>query len=378
MMDMDEATGRIGLNKTRVAAAALATGGLLVGVVTLIWAAARYAELSRETAFSVTDFFQTTALLFGGVAVGLLLWGAAEVLRRLDSLLDAIRDSARPVTADSTLYGLPVRTETPVQVSDELTASMQELVRLMHEVRDISLLSEQERAARVRVQGEALVRQLQQRIPALLNEHKWVDARKLAQQARERFPTFSEWTGLEQQIEAMRTGVEARDVENSARQISDLIALGAWDRAMGVLRELQERHPNSAKTQELARRTTIQHEKANSEQRARLMAQAQEAVNLRDYNRALSLANTLIRQYASSPEAEAIRQQMPTLTENAEIQTRQHMEHEFRELVKQHHYQDALLLARELITRYPNSPQAEVLRGQLPRLEARAAVARRE
>jgi hypothetical protein len=47
------------------------------------------------------------------------------------------------------------------------------------------------------------------------------------------------------------------------------------------------------------------------------------------------------------------------------------MENEFRELMKQQRYSEALSLAHELIDRYPKSPQAEVLREQLPRLEAR-------
>ncbi|MFH1746047.1 MAG: hypothetical protein ABIG44_03270 [Planctomycetota bacterium] len=376
MIDMEENNRPIVINKTRAVAVALAIGGALLAAVTLIWAIARYAELSHAEKFSVAGFFQTTALLFGGAALGLLLWGTAEVLRRLDSLLEVLRDSRSSVSGDSTVYGLPVHAPATLEAPNEMISAMKELVRLTHEVRDIALLSEPERAARLQAQGQTLVRQLQQRIPALLNEHKWVDARRLVQHARERFPNFSEWTELEKRIEAMRTSVEARDTENTARQISDLIALEAWDRAMSVLHELQERHPNSTKVQELVRRTTIQHEKANAEQRARLMAQAQEAVNTKDYNRALGLANTLIRQYSGSSEAEALRQQMPTLTENAQIQARQQMETEYRELTKSHQYNEALILAREMIERYPNSPQAEALRAQLPRLEARAATAR--
>ena len=60
-------------------------------------------------------------------------------------------------------------------------------------------------------------------------------------------------------------------------------------------------------------------------------------------------------------------------SENAEIQTRQQMESEFREQMKQRQFASALRLANELMERYPKSPQADVLRSQLPRLEKLAA-----
>ena len=373
MTDSDETTGPVGLNKTRIVAASLTTGGILVVVLTLLWALARYAQLSRADEFSAIDFFETTALLFLGAAVWLLLWGLAELLRKLDSLLEAQRKAGSASAADATLYGMPYRGEGSSRAADDLRAVLQDLVGLTREVRDISLLSESERAKRIQVQGQALAQQLEKEIPKLLQEHKWVDARERVQQARERFPMFSEWDNLEKQVEAVRASVEARDVQNARRQVDDLTALGAWERAMGVVRELLDRHPNSAETQELARRVTVQREKVNAEMRARLMVQAQEAVNRRDWNEALSLANDLIRRFAKSPEAEALRQQLPTLTENAEIQTRQRMEAQFRELVKRQRFEEALRLAREVIGRYPHSPQADVLREQLARLKERVA-----
>ena len=42
-------------------------------------------------------------------------------------------------------------------------------------------------------------------------------------------------------------------------------------------------------------------------------------------------------------------------------------------MIREHRYSQALLLARQVVEKYPDSPQAEVLRGQLPRLQERAA-----
>lgn len=366
-----------GLNKTSVIAAILAAGGGLVALAVLLWALVKYAEQSSGASYatgafpSATKFFETTALLFGGLAVGLLLWGVAEILRKLDRLFEIRRDAPAATPHEATLYGVPFHADGPAHGSDDLKLAIQELIALTREVRDISLLSEPERKARLQVQGKSLARKLAEEIPAILQEHKWVEARDRVRTARERFPTFTEWDTLEKQIEAARANVEARDVETVGRQVDDLAALKAWDRATGIVRELLERHPQSPKAHELARRVALQREKADAEQRARLMSQAQDAANRREWNQALSLANEMIRRFPRSLEAEALRQQLPTLTENAEIQMRHRMEAEFRELVKQHRTGEAIALARELIQRYPQSPQAEFFRDQLPKLEER-------
>ncbi|RMF84901.1 MAG: hypothetical protein D6744_02295, partial [Planctomycetota bacterium] len=59
--------------------------------------------------------------------------------------------------------------------------------------------------------------------------------------------------------------------------------------------------------------------------------------------------------------------------ENAQIRERQQMEAEIRDLIKQHRFDGALRVARSLLEQYPTSPQAEVLREQLPKLEQKAA-----
>ncbi len=360
-----------GLDRTWLLAGTLITGGVLAAGAAIVWGLARVLWLARVQPFPFTDFLGAIALMFAGAALGLLLWGSGEVLRKLDGLLEGLKSlPAAPNLESGMVRG--ARPEVPVRGIEELRAAFEELVLLTREVRDISLLPEDQRAERLAVQGRAAMQSLQQEIPALLQDHQWVEARRRIQIARERFPHLPEWDELEKQIEQVRANVETRDVEGAARQVEDLTALGALDRAMSVVRELLDRHPNSAKAQELARRVSLQRAKADAEARARLMAQTQEAANQREWNRALGLANEMLRRFPRSVEAEALRQQLPLLTENAEIQTRQQMEAEYRELVKQHRYESALQLAQELVARYPSSPQAEALRGQIDKLEARA------
>ena len=84
------------------------------------------------------------------------------------------------------------------------------------------------------------------------------------------------------------------------------------------------------------------------------------------------MARTLLDEYPDSAEATAVRGQMETLEANAEIETRQELENEIKDLIKHRRFAEALDLANQVITNYPESPQAEALRSQLPRLRQRA------
>lgn len=291
-----------------------------------------------------------------------MFWGLAELVRRLETLPGLIAARRGGVT-------WPAPTTAPAALDEQ---HLEGITALLRELRDISLLDDTQRAKRLEAQGRALAADLEREVPALLREHRWREARRRVQDARVRFPTLAQFEALERQIETMRAQVEAHDIESAERQINDLAALHAWERAADVVRELLARHPDSQKANALAARVRQQYDKTQAEQRTRLMAQAQDAVRARDWSTALAAANTIIQRYPRSPEAEALRLQLPTLQENVEIQTRQRAEARIRELVKQGRFDVALQSAHELIDRYPNSPQAEALRGQLAKLHQRA------
>jgi len=309
-------------------------------------------------------------LILGGPALGVALWGLAELVRRNLRLEELSEDLANALAQRSS------DTARSREEALEREHSFDELVLLLREVRDISLLDPEQRMLRLKAQGRAMLERLRREVPVLLREHNWIEARNRVQEARARFPTFPEWDELEQQIERVRSQVEQHDIESAQRQIDELVSLGAWDRVEEVLKELLQRHPDSARANELAHNLRARRHQAEAELRARLMAQAQECVNRRDWAAALRHATALIQRFPKSPEAQALRMQLPTLRENAEIKERQRMEAEIRELIQQQRFDGALRIARQLLEQYPHSPQAEVLRQQIPKLEQRAATAR--
>lgn len=369
MADYDDFDELGGTSRSRRVEACLDFGGWVVLGVALVGGIIAIVQISRAETAPGTAWVAVVAMMLGGVWAGVALWGVAVIIRHLSVLQRTSEQSAAAHADLAAGRSGTVENRLGVAESDELD----ELVVLLREVRDISLLNEEQRSLRLQAQGKAVCDLLQREVPVLLREHNWIEARNRVQEARERFPTFSEWDALEQRIEQMREQVEAHDIEAAERQINDLVSLGAWDRVSEVLKELLERHPEAVKAIDLAQRIRTERNKAESEQRARLMAQAQEASNAREWKAALAAASLLIQRYPKSPEAQALAMQLPTLKENAEIQTRQRMETEIRELIKQHRFDEALRVTNELLQQYPDSPQAAVLREQLPRLEEKAS-----
>lgn len=340
------------------------------GLGAVLWLVAQIWNLSQQPADAIagSGFFSTIAIFLLALVPCALVLGLAELLSRVDMIVK--NDAA--VIANTAAAAMRASPSNSTLDSDKID----EIALLLREMRDISLLNDSQRTKRLEAQGRAAVEVLLREVPVLLREHNWIEARARVQEARERYPHVPEWDAMERQIEQMRAQVEHHDIEAAERQINDLTALGAWDRVGDVMRELTQRHPESVKVNELAQRIRAMRNKAEVELRSRLMTQAQEATNKRDWKAAYSLALQIIERYPRSPDAQALRLQLPTLRENAEVQARQRMETEIREYVRTQRYADAVRVGNEMINQYPHSPQAEVLRAQLPKLQERAVAVR--
>jgi len=365
------------LRRPRLVAAALEIGAVLLALVALAWAITRFWTLTQAADPVGPGIAETLFRLLIAGALALLLAGLAELLRVWDRLPAAPAAPRAGVNEDDIVRRLTAALSTSRATGGaraESTPLLQsEALALLREIRDLTLLAPEQRARRYEIQAAAAVEQLTNEIPQLLREHDWVQAQQRLRVARGRFPTAPQWDALAAQVEQARATVESHDIESATRQLNDLMNLRAWDRVVETVRDLLQRHPGSPGAEELARRVMRGRAKALADARARLMAQAQAAAHERDWSTALRLANAMIERHPQSAEAEALRQQLPTLQDNAEIQARQQMEAQIREHIKEHRFVDALETARALIERYPQSPQAAVLREQLPRMEQRAA-----
>jgi hypothetical protein len=95
----------------------------------------------------------------------------------------------------------------------------------------------------------------------------------------------------------------------------------------------------------------------------------QQFVHQRRWQEALRAAQQFLQTFPNGSDSDSLRSQLETLEANADIQARQALEKQIKEHLQQHRYWDAVALARRIIAEHPLSPQANALRSQLPRLE---------
>jgi hypothetical protein len=110
--------------------------------------------------------------------------------------------------------------------------------------------------------------------------------------------------------------------------------------------------------------------------RARLHAHVQQSADHHHWTEALAAAEEFLVRFPDTPEAESLRGQIATLRANAEIVQRRQYEERFKEHLRGRQFDEALRIARLVVEQFPSSPQAEALRPQVAALEQRLSAPR--
>lgn len=339
---------------------------------------------------SKSPFINDLGVLSLFTAIGLasagLLIGISLVLRMMRDLHSALVRVERyqyeightppPTTAASAPLPASPGDETIVELTSEAHEAVsmpplpwQEIVRLLEDLRDNSLLTESERQEKRRQTAEQELDQAEKNVAAHLAGGDYSRARQVAEALRAKYPAEPRAARLIEQLESSLEQHEAEDIGAITKQVEDLISISAWQRARHVAHQLQQRHPDSSDTRNLLLRIEREHNIFQEEQRRRMSAEIQRFVSRRRWEEALAAARTFVERFPGCPDSEAILLQIPTLENNAEIERRQQLEAEIMDFVRHGRYIEAAELARRVIEKFPDSPQAEALRLQLRRLE---------
>lgn len=313
-------------------------------------------------------------LIAGIVLATVLCWFAStsglvtQIQHSIEQRLGMLFDITQPNSGQS-----PPHTNTSNTTSDADAARFREqVISLLQEMSENSLLTDDQRQAkRQRLDEEFRDRGIHD-VQLMMIQEQWTPGRKLLQQLAWRFPRDMQIDQLRREFDEACNRSAEHDLKRTRELVQELMSITAWDRALSVAEEFLAAHPDNVAGRELV---TLVHERRAQFERdhqRKLTDDIRQFSSRRQWHDALIAAQSLIQQYPESVEAEAIRQQLPTLQENAEIQYRQELEARFKNLVKHRRYQDAVELAADIIRQYPNSPQATALREQMPTLELRA------
>ena len=337
-----------------------------------------------ESARAVEQFIGLAefAIIVGvGLALGGLLVGLSSLLRVLNDVhasyvrLAWIQHELKRAEPD----GSVIEADRPV--SELLAADAdatdpqfssdgwREVISLLEDIRDNSLLSEEERLKKRLLVADDEMHAAAAKIRTLTTEGDFAQTREIAESIVRKYPGDERAKDLVEQVEASRERHESEDVQSCTKQVNDLISISSWSRARGLAQELQQKHPDSIEARQLLLRIEREHRLFEEEQKRRMNAEVQRFVSRRRWEEALAAARTFIERFPGCEEVEAVRMQLPTLEANAEIEIRQHLEARIMEFVRQGRYIEAVELAKIVIERYPDSPQADALRQQLDRLE---------
>ncbi len=360
----------------------------------LLWAAAAVAGLT----FAVTALMLVARVRAHGpidlafvadVSLGLVLGlGVAAVLCAVASLLQCsaefescmadleqvsneTRASAQQIS--QALQALPAIADSRADAAHAeavaaLRAECDEILLIVRDARDNTLLTEEQRREKaIRVEQQAFS-EAQTRVERLSVDGDFARAVQLVSELGRRFPgrpALEQMSGL---ISRRRDEREKADVHEFTRRVEEFINISAWDRARGTADDLRRRYPDSGAAAQLDARIDREFQLYEDAQRRQMYAEIERYVSRRRWNEALAAAETFIERFPHRSEADALRIQLSTLANNAEVAARQDMDAEITELARRGQYAEAESLADQLIRRWPDSPQAEILRSQLDRL----------
>ncbi len=259
---------------------------------------------------------------------------------------------------------------------DELSsASHEEVVSLLAEITENTLLDESEKAAKRQMAKKHRQQALRREVEALINAAKYREAQERLEEFRARYPDSESVAELEARLSESLRSHEQSEIEQITEQVERYMGLGLWERALEMARGLAEQYPENPDASRLPETVRLEQEASKREEQRRLYREIEHLVARRHWRQALRAAETLLENYPESPEAHALQDQMLELRRNAAILERREWEVRIAEHVQTGRHKEAYDLAVELMEKYPDSPQAEAIRGRLDTLKARAGVA---
>lgn len=331
------------------------------------------------TADEIADFvlYVAVGIAASGFLVG--LWALLLVLRdlhasftRLEKFQYELKETAEARRAEVdhlAALGRAIANDANGDGNPSSQIPWREVIGVLEDLRDNSLLSEEERQLKKKLVADEEIRAASAKIRSLTPLGDFAAARDMAEALARKYPNDPRAARLVEQVEQSREKHEVEDVRAVTTQVNDLIVISAWGRARELAQQLQQRHPDSIEARQLLVQLETRYHDFQREQRGRMANEVQRFVTRKKWEEALAAARMFIERFPGSDECEALKMQLPTLIVNAEIDRRQKLEAKIMSLVREGRYIEALDMARGVIRDYPDSPQAEALREQIDRLE---------
>lgn len=251
-----------------------------------------------------------------------------------------------------------------------ITPDVYPLLDALHEVRDILLMSEDQRADLRQRRERAKREHIIAGIHNALDQDMWDLAHLRLSELPENDPAY---TKFQQRLSQLKQEARNRTIASAKEQLHHLMAIAEWPRAEEIIAELKTRFPDDPEVQAQAAIVQREHEAFVREHIHHMLADLKAATDNKDWRRALLLAEQLVSRYPNDTEISRLQMDLPTLRENADAQERREEEVLFKELLLGQRYEEALQVAERVMNRFPGSPTAVELEKLLPKVRELAA-----
>jgi hypothetical protein len=341
---------------------ALTVVGIVVGVFVLVFSPLFNYRGMMWLAVLVPQL----SWLLAGIAFCVLCGAAVFLIHLQRSLLNQSRSMDQRLATLAEQAFIQANADNAKREADPLLA---EVRCLLADIREIMLLPDAQRHARFLSMMQAELEQRLALTSQFIEVREFHRARTELASLVDRFGQSDDIRKVEQHLLAMVSSALAEDVEAATRKAADLMSTARWEQAEQYALELTQKYPDANEPRKLLARVQEERVLFARRHRQRMHDEIQQFVNQRRWREAAEAAETFIHTFPSGDDTDALRQQLDTLKANAEIEIRQHLERHIKEHLASRDYWAALELSRRIIAEYPFSPQANALRMQLPKLE---------
>jgi hypothetical protein len=385
-------SNRLLAKRSRIVAGIVLAGGIVFFVLQVIVGIGREPD---SLAAHVYNWGPAAGYLLGAIALAGLLRSAAELLsrpvelshdvmesiERIEESMREIRvkmadlsgpgemdeDEPRPIAPPS--LELPAAPSAPQASNDKV---LERLIQVLEEVREISMMSEQERSARLQLYRERRKDAAIEHVAHCIGREQWARAERSQKKLDEQFPLDEKVQTSRRNLDEHRAVAEQKSAQRIFDRVEDLMALSSWDEALTMATNFAENFPTNPDGQRLLERVRREKQLFSDGMVHRVYDEVKEDLEHRNWKRALAGAQRLLERFPTHAKSQKIRVQLATIQENAEIQERQEQEARIQDLIRSRRFAEAIQIAENLIERFPLSPQAEELTAMLPALRQRA------
>jgi outer membrane protein assembly factor BamD (BamD/ComL family) len=378
----------------RLIAIILIVGGVVLGLLDAYGMAKMPISGEESLGSRLPLVVQAVAMVLGMVGLGVLVYALAEIIESGSATNPAKEKEAKQTFSD--LHQSMQRLELAIQhvtdqqkematrgpanlgdlgVADTLAGgsigsseSMHQIMTLLQELRELTLLSDTQRQERLADSQHQRRDHLAAEAQRLLDLKEWFAAENAIVALESDYPDSPNLENLKSRLASGRLDAEQSAIGQLRERVEDLMAVWAWDQAYAETARFVEKYPDHKEGAELLQRVMTERENYIESTANRLYEEIRTDVDRRSYRRAMANAVKLLECAPGHRKSVAIRGQLKTIRENAEIEERQEQERRIQELIRNKQFFEAIDLAEDLLQRFPNSPQAETLQRLLPKM----------